>query len=211
MRKRNHVIFTGTGRAGTTFLIALLTKLNLDTGFSAASLEGSIDKNGRAGLEGDIFHPDAPYIVKSPNMSNYIEDILNNTDIIIDHIFIPIRNIDSVTKSRAYVSESALKNKSFVKRLFSSRRGHAGGLIKTNDPKKQDVILLRSLSNLLVGIAASSVPVTFIHYPMLMNDSAYLFEKLRPILAGVSFDAFEIAYKGTLIPEWVHKFSDKSS
>ena len=35
---RHHVIITGTGRAGTTFLMELLTNLGLDTGFNSGNL-----------------------------------------------------------------------------------------------------------------------------------------------------------------------------
>ena len=35
---RKHVVITGTGRAGTTFLIEVLTILGLDTGFNIEEL-----------------------------------------------------------------------------------------------------------------------------------------------------------------------------
>jgi hypothetical protein len=75
---RSHVVITGTGRAGTTFLVQLLTCLGLDTGFDINTMEvlptartahiGSMGLSpiARAGLEMDIRHAQAPYIVKSP-------------------------------------------------------------------------------------------------------------------------------------------------
>lgn len=59
---RHHTIISGTGRAGTTFLVELLTQLGLDT--QADKLGYSI--NAHAGLEADITLPNAPYIVKNP-------------------------------------------------------------------------------------------------------------------------------------------------
>ena len=75
MSKRHHVIFTGTGRSGTTFIIALLTKLGLDTGYTGSNMDDNIDRYSHGGLEGNIRQDNAPYIVKSPNMSNYIDDM----------------------------------------------------------------------------------------------------------------------------------------
>lgn len=209
MQKRHHVVFTGTGRAGTTFIISVLTKLGLDTGFSEEGLEKGIDKNGRAGLEGNIRLPDAPYIVKSPNMSNYIEEVVANPEIVLDHVFIPVRDIVAAAQSRVFVSEAAISKEPFLKRLFASKRGYAGGMTKTSNAEKQQVILLKTLSNLLVGISASSAPVTLIHYPKLVKDPAYLYAKIKPILKDIPFHDFKKVYLETLKPEWVHQFSDQ--
>ena len=37
MTPRRHVVITGTGRAGTSFLVELLTHLGLETGFGVES------------------------------------------------------------------------------------------------------------------------------------------------------------------------------
>ena len=51
---RRHLVITGIGRCGTTFLVELLTYLGLDTGFDPASVRSGIDHVARAGLERDI-------------------------------------------------------------------------------------------------------------------------------------------------------------
>ena len=61
---KNHIIISGTGRVGTTFLVQLFTALGLDTGFS--DLASDVFANCHAGMEWDIRHPDAPYIIKKP-------------------------------------------------------------------------------------------------------------------------------------------------
>ena len=45
------VIITGTGRAGTTFLVQLLTEMGLDTGYTRASLARDYFEHCSAGLE----------------------------------------------------------------------------------------------------------------------------------------------------------------
>ena len=105
MSTRNHVIITGTGRSGTTFLIELFTHLGLETGFSAEDIEFESKKfkKSRAGLEHDIRHIDCPYIVKHPKFCHYAEEVLCRDDIIIEHVFIPIRDLYSAAESRRYV------------------------------------------------------------------------------------------------------------
>src|SRR5258706_14981308 len=70
---RHHIIISGTGRAGTTFLIQLLTELGLDTGFPKGL---TLDLNSRAGMELDIRDPHAPYVIKSPWLCDYLDDVL---------------------------------------------------------------------------------------------------------------------------------------
>ncbi|MEK6322241.1 MAG: hypothetical protein AABN33_11210 [Acidobacteriota bacterium] len=66
---RSHVVISGTGRAGTTFLVQLLTHLGLNTGLDVNTME--LYPIARAGLEMDIRDANAPYIVKDPFLNNY--------------------------------------------------------------------------------------------------------------------------------------------
>jgi hypothetical protein len=100
MSPRHHVVITGTGRAGTTFLVELLTCLGLDTGFSADSVGQKKDRHGRAGLEHDIRESNCPFLVKSPWFCDYAEEVICRDDILIEHIFIPIRDLNAAAESR---------------------------------------------------------------------------------------------------------------
>lgn len=202
---RHHVVITGTGRSGTSFLVQLLTRLGLDTGFSVDELDGKLDAIGRAGLESNIRDENASYIVKSPNISNYIEEILERSDIELDLVIIPIRDIKEATNSRVKVSKDNLKKKGLFGRIFGSKRGHAGGMIKTSDPEKQQFVLLKSLSHLLVECAKHDQPTLILHYPRLMDDAPYLYRKLRPVLGEITEDVFVAAHKQTLKPDWVSR------
>ena len=51
MSCRKHVVITGTGRAGTTFLVELLTALGMDTGYDVDDLPTRKSTVARAGLE----------------------------------------------------------------------------------------------------------------------------------------------------------------
>lgn len=65
VQPRHHVVITGTGRAGTTFLVDLLFHLGLDTGYQADSIENYKHPNARAGLEVDIRELPCPTLLKA--------------------------------------------------------------------------------------------------------------------------------------------------
>ncbi len=199
---RKHIVITGTGRCGTSFLVQLLTRLGLDTGFVANELEEALDPVGRAGLEGNIKSPNAPYVVKSPNISNYIHEILEDDQIQLDMVIVPIRDIDDATESRVKVSKANLERKGMIRRVLGSKRGFAGGMINTSNPEKQVAILLRSLSHLLVTCAKHDQPLMLIHYPRLLEDPLYLFEKLRPLIGTIEVDDFVAKHAETRKPDW---------
>lgn len=206
---RNHVVITGTGRSGTSFLVQLLTRLGLDTGFSVDGLDANLDPVGRAGLESNIRDEHATYVVKSPNISNYIEEILENPNIKLDLVIIPIRDIEGAAQSRVKVSKDNLKQGGVLKQIFGSKRGHAGGMIKTSSPEKQQFVLLKSLSHLLVECAKHDQPISLIHYPRLMDDASYLYRKLNPILGEITEATFVEAHQKTLKPDWVSRTFSK--
>ena len=66
---RHPSIISETCRAGTIFLVQLLTELGLDTGFPKGQV---IDPNSRAGMELDIHDAHAPYIIKSLQLCGYL-------------------------------------------------------------------------------------------------------------------------------------------
>jgi hypothetical protein len=102
---RHHLIISGTGRAGTTFLVQLLTELGLDTGFTGSCAE--IDPIAHAGLEHDLRAVDAPYVVKSPWLCDQLDELLARGDIRVDHAIIPVRDLSSAAKSRSEVHKRA--------------------------------------------------------------------------------------------------------
>ncbi|MGB0368463.1 MAG: hypothetical protein ACPGU4_03265 [Flavobacteriales bacterium] len=202
---RRHVAIAGTGRAGTSFLVQLLTKLGLDTGFSEEDVFKKLDPLGRAGLESNLREENAPYVVKSPNLSNYIHEILESSEIGLDLVIIPVRDILNAVQSRVDVSNDNLNEQGFFKRNFGSKRGFAGGMLRTSNPEKQQLILLKSLSHLLVECAKHEQKVVLPHYPRLMDDPAYLYRVLRPILGDISEERFTEVHQLTVKPEWLNR------
>ena len=196
---RHHVIISGTGRAGTTFLVILLTHLGLDTGFTPSNM--SLFQSARAGLEIDIRDEKAPYIVKNPWLCDYIEEVLSSGKIALDYAFIPIRDLEAASQSRIYVEN--------ISDSSQYPQGIPGGLWHTTDPKDQERILSRQFYNLIFYLTRSEVPIMLMHYPRIIKDPAYLYRKLQFLVSDIPYGTFFEAFTRTVRPDLVHSFSDK--
>lgn len=215
MSSRTHIVITGTGRSGTTFLIELLTQLGLETGFNASDIDIVSKKNhiARAGLEYDIRLPDCPFIVKSPWFCDHADEVITRDDVVIQHVFIPIRDLNAAAESRRHVARENISNLSLIKRLkyLINPREFDGGLVRTKSksPGVQEGILLKKIYNLMLALSDNSLPMTFMRYPRIVKDCPYLFEKLKPALGDISYADFSKAFNKTARPELVHSFNDK--
>ena len=219
MTPRRHVVITGTGRAGTTFLVELLTHLGLETGFSVESAGLKKNNPGHAGLEHDIRHAKCPYIVKSPWFCEYAEDVLGREDVIVEHIFLPIRDLYAAAESRRWVSNTGLSSLSFlglVRHMLRPKhwlqpKAFPGGLwhTRSSESEAQEHVLLMQLYRLLLAASNSEVPITLLRYPRLTKDSEYLFAKLAPLLQSIDSNSFREVFKRVVRPELVHRFGDK--
>lgn len=213
MKQRRHIVITGTGRAGTTFLMELLTHLGLDTGFDEAQLKRYKDPIGRAGLEYNIGLLDnCPYIVKHPSFCDYADEIIARDDIVIEHIFIPIRDLYAAAESRRLVAKNNIQEASFldkIKFLLGKSKAFTGGLLKTNSLRSnsQEAVLLKMIYKLMLAVSNSSIDITLINYPRSTQDAAYLFDKLQPVFKELDFTEFVKVFNKTVQPELVHSFS----
>lgn len=215
---RKHIVISGTGRTGTTFLVELFTNLGFDTGVNTNKVS-SKKEIANAGLEYDIRKDDAPYIVKSPNFCDYAQDVIARKDIHIEHVIIPMRNLEAAAESRRHVSKinySKLsfteKFKSIVRKLVNRKDvSFHGGLWSTNRANDQELVLLEKLYNLVLALSETHIPVTLIKYPRHLNDSMYLFEKLKPILGDMEYAYFQEVHQKTVKPDLIHRFKGETS
>ena len=195
---RRHIVISGPGRAGTSFLVQLLTHLGLDTGFRIDGLELSYP--ARAGLETDIRMPNAPYIVKSPWLCDYIDQVLTNPLIRIDHAILPLRDFAAAAASRAYVQKAAT----------GSSDGEIevpGGLWHVTQAAEQATVLRNQFTKLIEALARYDVPVTLLWYPRIVRDPGYIYEKLAFLLQAHDFTSFREVFERIQRPEFIHQFT----
>ncbi len=195
MHKR-HLIISGTGRAGTTFLVQLLTELKLDTGYS--NPWEKIHANCNAGMEWDIRKENAPYIVKSPALCDYLDDFLKTGRAIIDHAIVPVRDLHSAAESRREVAR-----KGYLKFLTPRRFL----FWRIRNPKDQENVLTHHLYQLIHTLAMHDIPLTLLSFPRLAKDPEYLFRKLEFLLKGTGFDDFRKAFQRVSRPDMIHDFT----
>lgn len=178
-KENRHVVITGVGRSGTTFLVKLLTHLGLPTGYTLEMLEEHTDKRSHAGLERNLRNKNLPYIVKDPIMCNYIEEIVESKVIKLDHVYVPMRKLKDAAESRVRISE---------KNGFKPAKG---GMWKTNKPEEQANVLATTLYGLQVGLSKMDVPVTYLHFPTIVKDPTYTYRKLEYLVKDIDYDYFE--------------------
>jgi hypothetical protein len=192
---RHHTIISGTGRAGTTFLVQLLTELGLDTGFPNAHAQ--IFSHANAGMESDIRKPDAPYIVKSPWLCDYLDEVLQKGDVIVDHAIIPMRDLYSAAQSRRSVSSQADPSLGNV----------PGGLWHTKEPGNQETVLTMQLYKLMHTLAKHDIPLVLLLFPRFVTDPEYLYQKIGFLLGPISYETFLRAFQVIGQPNLVHDFT----
>jgi hypothetical protein len=218
MESSHKVIISGTGRAGTTFLVQLLTELKLDTGYAPGLFGRHIDEKSHGGLEHnlpgrpgqttlrrfwrqpkhtlrDMFMDPkpTPYIVKNPEFCDTLAPVLAEGHLTIDHAFIPIRDLDAAALSRM--------------RVGGTSGSVSGGLWKTEVPEQQKAILAEMFFNLIHTLTVFDVPHTFLLFPRLVQDWEYTYRKLWFLTNDISATVFQEAFERSANPELVHDFS----
>jgi hypothetical protein len=198
MTMKRHVVITGTGRAGTTFLIQLLTELGLDTGIGDPWSSAGFDDTCKAGWEWNIYSPNAPYIIKSPSYCTYLEEMLASGQVRIEHVFVPIRDLFSAAESRRNVQRRSGQ---------AAQAAVNGGHFGTAPAEEQEAVLAQIFHHLFETLAAWDVPHTLLSFPRIVNDRQYLFRKLAPLLRDVDYRDFAQAFARIARPQWVNCFA----
>ncbi len=159
------VVIAGTGRAGTTLLVQVLTALGADTGFTGEE-RAKLVARARAGFERNILAPDAPRIVKNPALSVRLGPLLDEGRLAVEHVIVPIRDLDVAAASRIRVSD------------YGDRRGVAGGMWGSRDARRQRAFLADASYQLVWTCARHDIPVTFLAFPRFARDAQYLYRQL---------------------------------
>jgi hypothetical protein len=184
------VVIAGTGRAGTTLLVQVLTDLGLDTGFDPAH---PIDPRVSAGLERSVEGPDAPRIVKSPDLSRRLGGLLDAGLVTVDHVIIPIRALDIAAASR-------VRNTRYGADLHTW-----GGLLGTNRATRQRDALAVLLADLLHTIARYELDHTLLLFPRFTHDSAYTYRQLGFLAPQIPESRWRDALAARVDPTLIHE------
>jgi hypothetical protein len=183
------IVITGTGRAGTTFLVAVLTDLGLDTGYRV----GIAPNLHSGGLEKNIERPGSPRVVKAPGLSTRLRSILERGTVEIEHVIIPVRDLDVAAASRVRVAR------------YGRELGVRGGFTGTRRASHQRDVLANMFYELVYTVVAFDLPHTFLLFPRFTSDWQYTYDKLGFLAPDKTADDFkkviEARYDPTQIQE----------
>jgi hypothetical protein len=185
-RPQGRIYISGTGRAGTTFLVQLLTELGCDTGFDGTEVNGAVSatgyfKSARAGLEWDIFDKNGPRIIKSPYLCDNVDAVIAS-GITIANVIIPVRDFASAAKSREFVQTQTTGR--------PDGEPIAGGLWDVKTASNQESVLRAKVANLVEACVRNDIPMTFLSFPRLASDPNYVFERLNFLFPRLRRDDF---------------------
>ena len=183
-------MITGTGRAGTTLLVQLLTDLGLDTGYTS---EARADPTSHGGLEKDILAPDAPKIVKAPALSGQLGDLIASGAVEVEHVIVPMRELDVAAASRVRGAR------------YGSNLRTPGGLVSTPNATRQRSALAILEYELFYAVARFELPLTLLHFPRFAQDWEYTYRNLSFLAPGLPAEAWRDALAARFEPGWLHQ------
>lgn len=163
------ILISGTGRSGTSFLVHLLSALGMDTGYTEEECFHICNNACQAGAEWTI---EKPYkILKNPEFMVDIEEIVQEHDI--EHVIIPIRNLEQTAKSRANNSEN--------------HGGFGGYCFNAKNVEEQTVNNAILFYEMIEILTRYDIPYTTIAFPKMVKESQYTWNKLKKIF-GTNMD-----------------------
>jgi hypothetical protein len=175
-----HIIITGPGRSGTTFLVRILARLGYETGFKPD--EEVYYDNLRAGYEyiTEDFSFDEPtpeqfeqlpHVLKGPEWSYHLKPFIKAGYLEVEHIILPIRDLDIAVQSRLDVG------------LFW--RVDLDHLVES-----QTEVMAAALGRVVEACVLFELPCTVLRFPELITNEEYCFYKLTDV-----FDISRIEFR----------------
>ena len=191
-KPRHHLMIAGTGRAGTSFLVRFLAAMGLETHLAKSS-DAQWNDEANAGLE-DIpltaAFDNLPYVIKTPFLSEIIDDVLHDPAVVIDTVIIPVRSLVEAAASRTVVELQAIHQlqpwMAGLDHMVETWGVTPGGTVYSLNPMDQGRLLAVGLHRLIECLTRADVPMLFLDFPRLAEDPDYLFTKLRSLLPADS-------------------------
>lgn len=183
------ILITGPGRSGTTFIVQLLTRLGLDTGFEPYNEPyfPEVRAGGERAMPIDIWNekPEeirakidkAARVLKSPEWGLVLKPLVKMEAIEVDHIIIPVRDLEEAAKSRLEVGLDWM--------VADNLKGE-DRLI--NQATVKAVALGRAIEVCLLY----DIPYTLMLFPRFVEDINYCWSKL--FWLGFNWSDFESKY-----------------
>jgi hypothetical protein len=189
---RHHLLISGTGRAGTSFLVRYLAGMGLETHLDIHG-DGQWFEEANAGFEDlPILEPHnrLPYVIKSPWLCEFVDSALENAALRLDAVIIPVRDLTEAAASRVVLElQSIHKTQPVMSELnhtWQTWGQTPGGVVFSLNPIDQARLLAVWFHRLVERLTKAEIPMAFLSFPRLAEDPDYLFEKLRAFLPAAA-------------------------
>ncbi|MGO4450682.1 hypothetical protein AB4Y96_17335 [Phyllobacterium sp. TAF24] len=206
----NHLLIAGTGRAGTSLLVKYFTALGLDTHVTKANGQVHLLEDANAGLEDLILHggENLPYVVKSPWLYQFVDEVLAREDITIDGVIIPVRNLIEAASSRTIVELQNIHQTyewmAEENKTWDLRSGAPGGILYSLNPLDQARLLAIGFHHLIERLSHAGIPIYLLAFPRFTEDPEYLFSVLRNCLPpSTTLEAVTAIHESIVEPDKV--------
>src|SRR5438105_10149159 len=196
---RHHLVIAGTGRAGASLLVRLLSACGLDTELNRDDRPPWC-KTANAGIETlPLSDKEQPYVLKSSWTYQFLDQLMYRRDIKIDGLIVPIRDLREAAASRIIVELQNMHRVSPAHdELLTVWRDWAitaGGVKYSLEPIDQARILGQSLHLLLEKALEQEIPIRLIKFPKFARDPTYLYNTLAEFIPSqVSRTQFEAIF-----------------
>ena len=189
-------VITGTGRCGTTFLIQLLTNLGLETGYTKEECEQEFNKID--GLRGGIEHAlgdnriDKARFIENPAFAKVEEFKKLSEKYDIDHVYIPIRDLDATAKCRELMSKN-------------THAGYGGFWLDAKSVEDQKTANAKLVYNFLHHLSTYDFTFTLLSFTDMMSYSDYLYEKMEYVMniSHIEYLRFQNEYYKLINSEFI--------
>jgi hypothetical protein len=145
---------------------------------------------------------DLPYVIKSPWTWELVHDLLQRSDIRFDAVVILMRDLTEAAASRCIIElEAQHEHFPWMTELPQTWEHVAhtpGGMVFSTSPVDQARLLAVGFHCLLERLVSADIPMILLSFPRLIEDPAYLYSKLGPVLPDtISADAGLAAHRAT--------------
>ena len=210
---RHHLMIAGTGRAGTSLLVKILSACGLETELDR-NKHSFWDAHANAGLETiPRVGGEHPYILKSPWTYQFLDELLHRKEVRLDGLIVPIRDLREAAASRIIIElQNMHRSTPVIDELLVGWRDWGltpGGMTYSFEPIDQARILGQSLHLLLEKALEHEIPIYLIKFPKFARDPMYLYKSLRGLISSrVDRTQFEEIFHSIVSPEQIRVSSE---
>lgn len=116
-----HIILTGPQRTGKAFMLEVLTRIGMDTGFTVEDFKNPENEFFELNFWGEHYHRNPPNVIKHARLASCLEERAKLLGWEIDGVLIFIRNVDDAVSSGMRLGRGDTPHS--LKRRFYNRLG----------------------------------------------------------------------------------------